>query len=146
MPTLIWKKASNWVDRGDPPAKNMRRVLAHLFDRFDAASEPWLDEIALTILGMVEADSTEVHIAGFLRSVAREKEAFSREQFRARDAAVALWHISKCALVRDFAERVLNGQIPANEPTPDSFSHWMASRLLTAEELARFEEEGRDLS
>ncbi len=143
MPTIIWKKASNWVDRGDAPAKNMRRVLAHLFDRFDAEAEPWLDELALTVLGMVEADSTEVHIAGYLRSVARERDVFPVVQFRARAAAVGLWHIAKCALIRDFAERVLNGQIPANEPTPDSFSHWIATRLLTSEELARFEAEGR---
>jgi len=84
---------------------------------------------------MVAADATEVHIAGYLRSVAREKELFPQGDFRARDAAVALWHISKCALVRDFAERVLNGEIPANEPTSDSFSHWIASRLLTPDEL-----------
>jgi hypothetical protein len=91
---------------------------------------------------MVAADATEVHIAGYLRSVAREKEVFPQPDFPARDAAVALWHISKCALVRDFAERVLNGEIPANEPTPDSFSHWIASRLLTPDELERFEQEG----
>jgi hypothetical protein len=143
MPTIIWKKASNWVDRGEQANKTLRRVLAHLFDRFDVEAEPWLDELAVTILGMVAADATEVHLAGYLRSVAREEHVFPHDDFRARDAAVALWHIAKCALVRDFAERVLNGEVPANEPTPDSFSHWIASRLLTADELQRFEEEGR---
>src|SRR5215207_3927703 len=109
MATIISRKASNWVDRGETANKNLRRVLSHLFNRFDAEAESWLDELALTILGMVAADATEVHIAGYLRSVAREKEIFPQDNFRARDAAVALWHISKCALVRDFAERVLNG-------------------------------------
>ena len=142
MATIISRKASNWVDRGETANKNLRRVLSHLFNRFDAEAESWLDELALTILGMVAADATEVHIAGYLRSVAREKEIFPQDNFRARDAAVALWHISKCALVRDFAERVLNGQIPANEPTSDSFSHWIASRLLTPDELELFEQEG----
>jgi hypothetical protein len=53
-----------------------------------------------------------------------------------------LWHIAKAALVRDFAERVLRGEIPVNAPTPDSFSHWVARRLLSDEELERFEREG----
>ena len=143
MPTIISKKASNWVDRGEQANKTLRRVLVHLFDRFDAEAEPWLDELAETILGMVASDATEVHIAGYLRSVAREQEAFPEGDFRAREAAVALWHIAKCALARDFAERVLNGEIPANEPTPDSLSHWIATKLLTPGELAQFEREGR---
>lgn len=37
--------------------------------------------------------------------------------------------------------RVLRGEVPVNEPTPDTFSHWVASKLLTSDELARFEEE-----
>jgi hypothetical protein len=41
--------------------------------------------------------------------------------------------------VRDFAERVLQGDVPVNAPTADSFSHWIASRLLTDEELAQYE-------
>jgi hypothetical protein len=143
MPTIISKKASNWVDRGEEPRNTLRRVLSHLFGRFDEAAVPWLDDLALTVVGMVAADATEVHIAGYLRSVARENQLFPQDDFRARESAVALWHISKCALVRDFAERVLNGEIPANEPTPDSFSHWVASRLLSPEELEHFEQEGR---
>lgn len=43
---------------------------------------------------------------------------------------VSLRHIAKAALVRDFTERLLQGKVPVNEPTPDSLSHWMASRLL----------------
>jgi beta-phosphoglucomutase-like phosphatase (HAD superfamily) len=58
---------------------------------------------------------------------------------------VALWHIAKAALVRDFAERVLRGEVPVNEPTPDSFSHWVASRLLSPDELARYEAEVSEL-
>jgi hypothetical protein len=48
-----------------------------------------------------------------------------------RPTAIALWHIAKAALVRDVSERVLRGEIPVNQPTPDSFSHWVASRLLS---------------
>jgi hypothetical protein len=48
-----------------------------------------------------------------------------------RPTAIARWHIAKAALVRDVSERVLRGEIPVNQPTPDSFSHWVASRLLS---------------
>ena len=121
----------------------MRRVLAHFFERQDPQFEEWLDEQALIIAGMVAADATEVHVAGYLRSVVRDLGKPTREPLGARQAAITLWHIAKAALVRDFAERVLRGEIPVNRPTEDSFSHWVASRLLTAEELAEYEEEGR---
>ncbi|MFN2602904.1 MAG: hypothetical protein ABR582_09145 [Gemmatimonadaceae bacterium] len=141
-PTLIYKNASNWVDRGEPPNATMRRVLAHFFERFDPSDEDWLEEHVLIVIGMVDADATEVHIAGYLRSVVRQTGFPTREPLGARKTAIALWHIAKAALVRDFAERVLRGEVPVNEPTTDSFSHWVASRLLTEEELARFEKEG----
>jgi hypothetical protein len=142
-PTIISRKAANWVDRGEPPNPTLRRVLAHFFERFDPADEPWLDEHVLIVLGMVAADATEVHIAGYLRSVERRAEFPKRQPLGARSAAVALWHVAKAALVRDFAERVLRGEIPVNQPTPDSFSHWVASRLLTPGELEQFEREAR---
>jgi hypothetical protein len=140
-PTIISQKAANWVDRGEPPNPTLRRVLAHFFERFDPADESWLEEHVLIVLGMVAADATEVHIAGYLRSVVRQVGFPTREPLGDRSAAVALWHVAKAALVRDFAERVLGGEIPVNQPTPDSFSHWIASRLLTPAELAQFERE-----
>ena len=142
-PTIISRKAGNWVDRGEPPNPTLRRVLAHFFERLDPVDEPWLEEHALTVLGMVAADATEIHVAGYLRSVVRQSGHPKREPLGARAAAISLWHIAKSALVRDFAERVLREEIPANQPTPDSFSHWIASRLLTADELARFEREAQ---
>jgi hypothetical protein len=60
-----------------------------------------------------------------------------------RMAAVALWHVAKAALVRDFAERVLKGEVPPNAPTPDTLSHWLASRLLNPDEMADFEADDR---
>ena len=104
---------------------------------------PWLDEHAQIVLGMVAADATEIHIAGYLRSVVRQTGAPPREPLGARPTAISLWHIAKSALVRDFAERVLKGEIPPNEATADSLSHWIATKLLTPAELAQFEEEGR---
>jgi hypothetical protein len=144
-PTIISKKASNWVDRGEPALPTLRRVLAHFFERFTPEDQEWLDQHAQTILGMVAADATEVHIAGYLRDVVRQIDWPRREPLGARPAAIGLWHIAKAALVRDFAERVLQGEVPVNAPTPDTLSHWLASRLLTREELERFEtEEGSE--
>jgi hypothetical protein len=142
-PTIISRKASNWVDRGEPSNPTLRRVLAHFFERLDPADEAWLEEHALIVIGMVAADATEVHIAGYLRSVVRQLGFPKREPLGARSTAIALWHIAKAALVRDFAERVLRGEVPVNQPTPDSFSQWVASRLLTPGELNQFEREAR---
>jgi len=142
-PTIISRKASNWVDRGEPSNPTLRRVLAHFFERLDPADEAWLEEHALIVIGMVAADASEVHIAGYLRSVVRQLGFPKREPLGARSTAIALWHIAKAALVRDFAERVLRGEVPVNQPTPDSFSHWVASRLLTPGELNQFEREAR---
>jgi hypothetical protein len=143
-PTIISAHASNWVDRGEPPNRVLRRVLGRFFQRLEPADEPWLEEHANVVVGMVAADATEVHIAGYLRHLAREIGSPAGEPLGARPAAIALWHIAKAALVRDFAERVLRGEIPVNAPTPDTFSHWLARRLLTPDELAEFEAEGRE--
>lgn len=140
-PTIISKKASNWVDRGEPAAPRMRQLLAFLFERRDAGDAPWLEEHAQIILGMVAADATDVHIRGYLRSLERDGATMSGD---ARVYAIALWHVGKAALVRDFAERVLTGEIPVNAPTDERFSHWVAARLLSPEELARFEAQAAD--
>ena len=142
-PTIISKKASNWVDRGEPPNATLRRVLAHFFDRRAPSDQPWLEQHANTILGMVAADATEIHIATYLQSVAADEAIPTPEPPGERSTAISLWHIAKAGLVRDFAERVLQGEVPVNEPTPDTFSHWIASRLLSPEELARFEDQAQ---
>ena len=56
---------------------------------------------------------------------------------------MSLWHIAKVALVRDLAERVLRGDIPANVPTEGKLGDWLAAKLLTPEELAEHEAERR---
>jgi len=137
--TLTSSRASNWVDRGEPPNPTLRRILAHFFERRDPADEAWLEEHAVIILGMVAADATEIHIAGYLRSVVRETGHPKREPLDARSAAISLWHTAKVALVRDAAERVLNETPSATRSDEDSLSHWVASRLLSADELEKFE-------
>ena len=143
-PTLISKKAGNWVDRGEPPNPTLRRVLAHFFERLEPADEPWLEEHVLIILGMVAADATEIHIAGYLRSVVHEHGSPTREPLGARSAGIALWHIAKTALVRDMAERVLNADLSHPGPQTDALGHWLASRLLSPDELRRFEQEASE--
>ncbi|HKN66257.1 MAG TPA: hypothetical protein VJW73_08280 [Gemmatimonadaceae bacterium] len=68
-----------------------------------------------------------VHIASFPRGIVTEIGWPKREPLGARPEAIALWHIAKAALVRDFAERVLQGEVPVNAPTPGTLCHWPAS-------------------
>jgi hypothetical protein len=137
VPILSASKAGNWVDRGEPAEPVLRRILAFYFDRHDAADEPWLSEHATAIRGLVEADATEVHVASYLYRVLRELGLPSPP--RGRVTAIALWHVAKAAHVRDFAERVLRGEIPRPVSTSEPLAGWLAARLLTPEELEQFE-------
>ena len=144
MPTIISKRANNWVDRGEPSGPTLQRILAYLFDRHAPADRPWLEEHATAVLGLVAADATEAQVVGYLNVVARELGYERGALPGVRSAAIGLWHASKAALVRDLAERVLSGAIPPDEATGEPLSQWLAARLLTAEEFAAFEREGRE--
>ena len=139
-PTLIYKNAPNWVDRGESAQEKMRAVLMHFFERHDAEATEWLDEQATIVYGMVAAEGTEYQIASYLRAMVREVGFPDRQPLQSRTYAVMLWHVAKVALVRDFAERVLRGEIPINEPTPEAFPSWLATRLLDADELKAYNE------
>ena len=110
----------NWVDRGDPIESTLARVLGHAVGR--DADDPALHAHVLSIRGMVESDSTEVHVAGYLRTVA---EAFDRPELKPvlwRTLAIALWHIAKTGLIRDHAARqvaALRRMLPAEPPLAD---------------------------
>jgi hypothetical protein len=139
--TLTSKKAHNWVDRGDAADPTIQRLLAHLYGLRLEEERQQLELPATTIIAMVAADATEVHLVGYLRHVARELGIDDRPLEFVRVTAIAIWHAAKAALVRDFAERVLNGEVPPNDPTPQRLTAWLAERLLTPEELAEFERE-----
>jgi hypothetical protein len=141
MATITSKKANNWVDRGEAPGPTLERQLAHFFARHEDEDFRWLADHANAILGMVAGDATEVHVVGYLRSMEQELGEPRRPAGPMRILAVSLWHIAKAALVRDLAERVLRGDIPPNDPTPGRLSYWLAARLLSPKELARFEKE-----
>jgi hypothetical protein len=142
-PTLIAKHAGNWVDRGEAATPRMMALLAFFF-RLDAERDPqWLEEHARIIEGMVAADATTYHVGTYLRHLWDQRGLDRHELPSLRLASAALWSTAKATQVRDFAERVLRGEVPANTPTPDTFSHWIAARLLDAEELEEREEEVR---
>ena len=89
---------------------------------------------------MVEADASEVLIAGYLKYVAREQGI--EFPARARLASAAVWHIAKAALVRDAAVRLLNSDLVAQrDVVPPPLSAWLAERLLTPEELTQLSNE-----
>ncbi len=140
-PTIVSRKAGNWVDRGESPLPVLTRILAHYFDKHDAADLPWLEDLTRDVFGMVAADATEINVAGYLRSVARGLGLERGQPPATRMVAVALWHTAKAGLVRDFAERVLRGDIPVNAPTEQRLSDWLAERLLTPSELEALERE-----
>lgn len=140
MPTLLSPKSNNWVDRGVPAEPTLQRILAHAFDRHAAEHESWLAEHARAVLGLVAAHGTESHVVGYLRSVARDAGMPDAPPTR-RLVAVALWHAAKAALIRDFAERVLRGEVPIDTPTPERLSSWLAERLLTQQELDEYAKE-----
>jgi hypothetical protein len=140
---LTSKKAHNWVDRGDAADPTIQRLMAHLYGLQLEENRERLELPASTIIGMVAADATEVHLVGYLRSLASDLGVDDRPLDYVRVTAIAIWHAAKAALVRDFAERVLRGEIPPNDPTPKPLSEWLAARLLTPDELVEFEREGR---
>ena len=144
--SLTTKRAHNWVDRGDAADPTIQRLLAHLYGLELDHHRGELELPASTLIGMVAADATEVHLVGYLRSVGRDLGVDQPPSRDVRLTAIAIWHAAKVALVRDFAERVLRGDVPPNDPTGQPLNKWLAARLLTPEELAEFEREGGSTS
>ena len=52
--------AGSWGERGESAIPTLQQSLAHLFERFDEVDEPFLDEHATIVFGMVAADATDV--------------------------------------------------------------------------------------
>ncbi|WP_411282351.1 hypothetical protein [Gemmatimonas sp.] len=98
----------------------MARVLGHAIGR--DATDPAVEVHVLTIRGMVEADSTEVHVSGYLRTVWTTEGHAELEPTARRTLAIALWHIAKAGLVRDAMAREiasLRCASPAGRPLGD---------------------------
>ena len=104
---LIDERASNWVDRGQAPEPELTRVLASYLGQDPKLPDPKLRPHIEAIRGMVEADSTEVELAGYLKQVEQDLGVTQDEGRRRRSVAIALWHIAKCAEVRERARRLM---------------------------------------
>ena len=118
-------KTGNWVDRGDPLEATLSRVFGH-----SLGLEPTdlrLSEYVNTIRGLVEADATEVHVSGYVRTIRKTLGLPELEPAARRTLGIALWHIAKAGLVRDRGERraaELMSQLPPQAP--------LAERLAAA--------------
>lgn len=135
------KAKSNWVDRGESPAPTIFRVLQFFFDRHGEEDEVWLQETAENVVGMVEANGTEVRIAGYLKAVASDRGI--EFPMRARLTSIALWHIAKVGLVRDAAVRELKRDPSDRTKETRPLSDLLAASLLTPEEFAQYEAKGQ---
>jgi hypothetical protein len=99
--------ASNWVDRGQPAEPELTRLLAYYVGQDPKAPYARIRIHVDAIRGMVESDSTEVHVAGYLKEVERAFGLSEEHGRRRRGTAIALWHIAKCAELRERARRLM---------------------------------------
>ena len=105
---MISPNASNWVFRGEPPEPTLTRVLSSYLHLDLKAHAQQLAEYVGNCRGMSEADSTEVQVAGYLRDLEARHGIDDRMARHRRAVAIAIWHIVKCAEVRDRAVRLLS--------------------------------------
>jgi hypothetical protein len=125
---MINTKASNWVDRGEPPEVVVRRVLSSYLHLEPGAAAEQLDGYARNIRGMAEADATEVQVAGYLSVLENELGIEDRAPSHRRAVAIALWHIIKAAEVRDRALRMLS-ELPDYTASQEELADWLLKRL-----------------
>ena len=128
---MISSSASNWVDRGESPEPTLARILSSYLELDPSTHAATLDEYARIVRGMAEADATEVQIAGYLRTLEGQHLAAEHPARHRRGVAIALWHITKAAEVRDRAQRLLAeyaAALPATARIP--LSTWLSDRLL----------------
>lgn len=127
------RRASNWVQRDEPLEEKLMRVLAYQYGC--PTSDPRLMEWASVLRGMVEADASEVQVAAWLGTLpAPEGEAPARTRL----LAIALWHIAKCGLVRDSADRriaeLMRGQAPQ-----ESMGEFLARAVANAPDRIQYQ-------
>lgn len=126
------RRLSNWVDRGEPPHRQLTRVLVRFLGLDPKADASTLAAHCETILAFVAADGSEVQLADYLAELQR---GLGREVAPGpirRYVAIALWHIAKVALLReDIGQRAA-----LDPPTSDniSLSEWLAQRLSSKDD------------
>lgn len=118
----------NWVDRFEPLELILSRILAHAFGV--DFTDPRLDEPALTIRGLVEADATEVHVTKYVRDLFGSFGLAAPER-SPRLLGIALWHVAKVGIVRDRAERRAQ-ELMLQMPPEQRWSEGVAAAILRA--------------
>jgi hypothetical protein len=113
---LINRNATNWVDRNQGPEPELTRVLEFYLGRNPAIPAARLREHVLAIRGMAEADASEVSVAAYLATLEAEMGLAEDRQRPRRTTAIALWHIAKCAEIRDRALRLVAHGVRASAP------------------------------
>lgn len=126
-------QGGNWVQRDEPLEDKLVRVLAYQFGR--PANDPVLIEWASVIRGMVEADASEVQVAAWLATLATPRGDRAPE---VRLLAVALWHIAKCGLVRDAAERRV-AELLKDQPPRESMGEFLARAVANAPDRVQYQ-------
>ncbi|HWA58480.1 MAG TPA: hypothetical protein VG692_14565 [Gemmatimonadales bacterium] len=92
-------------------------------------------EWASVIRGMVEADASEVQLAAYLNTL--PAPAGTKPPPHPRLLALALWHIAKCGLVRDAAERRVT-ELMANQPRGESMGEFLARAVANAPDREQY--------
>ena len=94
------RDVGNWVERGQPPEPELTRLLATYLERDVISDGAALRPYVTAIREMVEAGCSDAQVAGYLKHIEQEL-ARPQETGRVRQlAAIALWHIGRCAMVR----------------------------------------------
>jgi hypothetical protein len=128
---MISSKASNWVDRGEPAEPVVQRILSSYLHLDPAAAGDRLREYGQDVRGMVEADATEVQLAGYLSNLEKAHGIADRLARHRRSVAIALWHIVKAAEVRDRALRLLR-EHPEFTGSREELAEWLLRKLERA--------------
>ncbi|MFN8654656.1 MAG: hypothetical protein U0133_22335 [Gemmatimonadales bacterium] len=127
------RRGGNWVQRDEPLEDKLVRVLGYQFKR--ATSDPVLMEWASVIRGMVEADASEVQVAAWVAKLTTPDGMRSAEP---RLLAVALWHIAKCGLVRDAADRRVT-ELMRDKPPRESMGEFLARAVANAPDRIQYQ-------
>jgi hypothetical protein len=104
---MITPNASNWVFRGEPPEPTLARILGSYLELDAERDATRLGEVVAALRGMADADATEIQIAGYLHTLEEQLGITDRIPRHRRTMAIAVWHIAKCAEVRDRALKLL---------------------------------------
>ena len=127
---MLSENASNWVDRGEPPERKIVKALRHFLGFASAPGDAELDAQARVLVGMVEADASEVQIAAYLGHLEDQIERPRVDGAHRRLVAIAIWHIAKAALTRDEAMRMRESQADIDRVERQPLSTWLHDRIL----------------